>query len=232
MPGRGAIISPATLRFFRDLKHNNHKEWMDANRDRYRADVVAPFRALLSALAPHVLQLHSGFNTLGRTGVNFSRINRDIRFARDKTPYHAHMYLTFPDPGVGDETRNQLYVGISSEAVTAGFRAYSMGPAKKSLFRQMVLPRVLANPNWLARQKKRLGRRYESYWYSTEKSEWTKHEGWPLGPAEWEKLQGWVVRRRFSPSAAALPRFVTDIDRLFRDVYPLFSFVSSTVWNA
>jgi len=229
---RGAIITPATLRFFRDLKRNNCKEWMDANRDRYHAEVVAPFRALLSDLAPHVIQLHPGFDTSGRTGVNFSRINRDIRFARDKTPYHPHMYLTFPDPGAGDNATTQLYVGISAEAVTAGFRAYSMGPAKKSRIRQIVLPRVMANPKWLARQKKRLGRRYESYWYSTEKGEWTKHEGWPLGPAEWEKLQGWVVRRKFSQSAAALPGFVGATDRLFRDVYPLFSFVSSTLWNA
>ncbi len=232
MPGRGAIITPATLRFFRDLKRNNHKEWMDANRDRYRADVVEPFRALLAAVRPYVLQLHPGLDTAGRTGVNFSRINRDIRFARDKTPYHTHMYLTFPDPEAGDEARTQLYVGISAEAVTAGFRAYSMGPAKKSHFRQMVLPRVVADPNWLPRQKKRLARRYESYWYSTEKGEWTKHEGWPLGPAEWEKLQGWVVRRKFSQSTAVLPGFVAATDRLFRDVYPLFSFVSSIVWNA
>ena len=232
MPRRDAIITSATLRFFRDLKRHNHKEWMDANRDRYRTEVVAPFRALLSALAPYVIQLHPGFDTLGRTGVNFLRINRDIRFARDKTPYHTHMYLTFPDPGAGDEARTQLYVGISAETVTAGFRAYSMGPAKKSLFRQMVLPRVVANPNWLPRLKKRLGRRYESYWYSTEKGEWTKHQGWPLGPAEWEKLQGWVVRQKFSPSAAARPNFVAVINHLLRDVYPLFSFVSSTVWNA
>src|SRR5690348_17544543 len=104
MPGRGAIITPATIRFFRDLKRNNHKEWMDANRDRYRTEVVAPFRALLTAVTPHVIQLHPGFDISGRTGVNFSRINRDIRFARDKTPYHTQMYLKFPDPGAGDRS--------------------------------------------------------------------------------------------------------------------------------
>ena len=191
------IITPATLRFFRELKRNNRKEWMDANRDRYRAEVVAPFRALLSALTPHVLKLNPGFDISGRTGVNFSRINRDIRFAQDKTPYRPQMYLTFPDPGAGENATTQLYIGISAEAVTAGFRAYSMGPAKKSPVRLMVLPRVEANPNWLVRQKKRLGRRFESYWYSTEKGEWTKHKGWPLGPEEWKKLQGWVVRRKF-----------------------------------
>jgi len=232
MPAHGAIITPTTHRFFRELKRHNHKEWMDTNRDRYRSEVVEPFRKLLTALAPSVMKLNPSFDTAGRTGVNFSRINRDIRFARDKTPYHPQMYLTFRDPDARDDASTQLYIGISGEAVTAGFRVYVMGPASKSPFRQMVLSRVTANPNWVARQKKRLGRRYESYWYSTEKGEWTKHEGWPLGPAEWKKLKGWVVRRKFAQNAAAHPRFVTNTARLFRDVFPLFSFVSSARWKA
>jgi uncharacterized protein (TIGR02453 family) len=231
MPGRGSIITPATFRFFRDLKRHNRKEWMDANRERYRAEVVEPFRALLAALAPHAIQLHSGFDISGRTGVNFSRINRDIRFARDKTLYHTHMYLTFRDPDAGDNLTVQLYVGISADTVTSGFRAYSMGPAKRSPFRQMILPRVEANPKWFPQQKKRLSRRYESYWYSTEKGEWTKHEGWPLGVEEWQKLQGWVIRRKFPQSAATNSKFVPNIAQVFRDLYPLFSFVSSPTWN-
>jgi uncharacterized protein (TIGR02453 family) len=231
MSARGATITPGTLRFFRELSRNNRKEWMDANRERYRSDVVEPFRALLAALAPAVINLHPGFDISGRTGVNFSRINRDIRFAQDKTPYRPQMYLTFPDPGAADKARTQLYVGISAEAVTAGFRTYAMGPAKRSPIRQMVLPRVAANSNWLVGEKKRLGRRYESYWYSTEKGEWTKHTGWPLEPKEWEKLKGWVVRRKFFPSAATRPAFVADIARLFHDVYPLFAFVTSVRWR-
>jgi uncharacterized protein (TIGR02453 family) len=232
MLGNDAIISPATINFFCDLSRHNRKEWMDANRDRYRSAVVEPFRALLTALAPAVLKLNPGFDTSGRTGVNFSRINRDIRFAKDKTPYRPQMYLTFPDPGAADEARTQLYVGISAEAVTAGFRAYAMRPAKKSPFRLIVLPRVAVNSNWLMGQKKLLGRRYESYWYSTEKGEWTKRPGWPLGPEEWKKLQGWVVRRKFPPSAAMRPKFVADLNRLFRDVYPLFEFVSLPSWKS
>jgi uncharacterized protein (TIGR02453 family) len=232
MARSNAIITPATLRFFRDLRRNNNKEWMDANRDRYRSAVVGPFRALLAALAPAAIKLHPGFDTAGRTGVNFSRINRDIRFARDKTPYRPQMYLTFPDPAAEDSSRTQLYIGISAQAVTAGFRAYSMGPTKTSAFTQMVLPRVMANSHWLVAQKRRLGRRYESYWYATEKGEWTKHEGWPLGPAEWKTLKGWVVRRKFPQSAATRPAFVAEVERIFRDVYPLFVFVSSPRWKA
>jgi uncharacterized protein (TIGR02453 family) len=232
MSVRGATITPATLRFFRNLSRHNRKEWMDANRERYRSDVVQPFRALLAALAPAALKLHPGFDTAGRTGVNFSRINRDTRFANDKTPYRTQMYLTFPDPAAADEGTTQLYVGISAEAVTAGFRAYAMGSAKKSRLTQVVQPRVESHPEWLVRQKKRLGRRYESYWYSTEKGEWTKHAGWPVEAMEWKKLKGWVVRRKFAPSAAARPAFVADIGCLFRDLYPLFGFVSSPQWKS
>jgi uncharacterized protein (TIGR02453 family) len=231
MLGRATIITPATLRFFRDLSRHNHKEWMDANRERYRSDVVEPFRALLAALSPVALKLHPGFDTSGHTGINFSRINRDIRFARDKTPYRSQMYLTFPDPAAADEGRTQLYVGISAKMVTAGFRTYAMGSAKKSRLAQVVQPRMASHPQWLVRQKKRLGRRYESYWYSTEKGEWTKHAGWPLEATEWEKLKGWVVRRKFPPSAATRPTFTADIGRLFRDVYPLFAFVSLPRWT-
>jgi hypothetical protein len=207
MPARHAIITPATFRFFRDLTRHNSKEWMDANRDRYRADVVEPFR------------------------VNFSRINRDIRFAKDKTPYRPQMYLTFPDPGSPDHGSTQLFVGISSSALTSGLRSYAMGPAKSSPLTQMVLPRVAAHSAWFMRQMKRLGRRYESYWYSTEKGEWTKNQGWPLGLDEWEKLKGWVVRRKFPASAASRPAFVSEITGTFRDVYPLFTFVSSPAWK-
>jgi len=231
MTARSATITPATLRFFRELSRNNRKEWMDANRERYRSDVVEAFRALLAALAPAALKFNPGFDTSGRTGTNFSRINRDIRFARDKTPYHPHMYLSFPDPAADEEGRTQLYVGVSAETVTAGFRTYAMGSAKKSRLTQVVQPRAASHPQWLVRQKKRLGHRYESYWYSTEKGEWTKHAGWPLEPTEWKKLQGWIVRRKFTPSAATRAAFVADVNRVFRDVHPLYTFVSSTLWK-
>jgi uncharacterized protein (DUF2461 family) len=80
------IFTRPTFQFFRDLARNNRKVWMDANRQRYQQFVVQPFRWLLEELSPAVLQLDSRFDTTGRTGANFSRINRDIRFAKDKTP--------------------------------------------------------------------------------------------------------------------------------------------------
>lgn len=50
MARKEGVFTAETFRFFRELARNNHKPWMDANRERYQGHVVAPFRALLESL--------------------------------------------------------------------------------------------------------------------------------------------------------------------------------------
>ena len=64
--------------------------------------VVRPFRRLLEETAPAVLALNSRVRYRGAQRAEFSRINRDIRFAKDKTPYRPQMYLKFAVPFAGD----------------------------------------------------------------------------------------------------------------------------------
>lgn len=226
MAAAKSIFTRETFRFFRDLARHNRKVWMDANRERYQSAVVQPLRRLLEELSPAVLQLDSRFDTTGRAGANFSRINRDIRFAKDKTLYRTQMYLKFSPHFSGDGETGQLYTGISADTVTAGFRIYSGPKRKESALAQIAEPRLLANPKWLAQQKKRLGRRYESYWYSTRKGEWTKHDGWPVNPEDWKKIQGWVVRRKFSPAATTRASYPSEVAKIFRELFPVLRFTS------
>jgi len=220
------IFTRETFQFFRDLARNNRKVWMDANRERYQEFVVKPLRRFLEELSPAVLRLDSRFDTTGRTGANFSRINRDIRFAKDKTPYRAQMYLKVSAPFSGEGETGQLYAGISADAVTAGFRIYTGSKRKESALGQIAEPRVLAQPKWPAQQKKKLGRRYESYWYSLEKKEWTQQKGWPRDAEDWKKLQGWIVRKKMKPSEAARATFPREVAKIFRELYPLLKFTS------
>jgi uncharacterized protein (TIGR02453 family) len=224
-PAAAPRIGRETFRFFRDLARNNRTEWMQANRDRYKECVVEALRALCEELTPCVLRLHPGFDCSGRSGANFSRINRDTRFANDKTPYRTHMYLKFEVPFPGEGESGQLYAGFSADAVTAGFRIYSGSKRKESALALVAEPRVEANPQWLAQQRKRLSRRYESYWYSTVKGEWTKHAGWPASES-WSKVKGWVVRRKLSPAAANREGFSRELGKIFRDLYPVLRFTS------
>lgn len=220
------IFTADTVRFFRDLGRNNNKPWMDEHRDRYRTSIVEPFRLLLLRLAPAAAKLNPRLVITGRTGDNFSRINRDIRFARDKTPYRTQMYLQLSEPG---GQGGQLYVGISARTATAGFRIY--GGEKTSPLAQIGRARGTGNCKWVLRLERRLGRKYDSYWYSSEKREWTKHDGWPVAPENWKKLQAWIVRRKFAPAAAARRGFEAEVVRVFRDVHPLLPFMSSPRWK-
>jgi uncharacterized protein (TIGR02453 family) len=229
MPHNAAIFTPEIFRFFRQLSRNNHKPWMDKNRGHYEQHVVVPFRALLEALTPAAIKLDPRFDLCGLTGVNFSRINRDIRFRPGLGPYHAHMYLTLVGQGTKGRTAGQLYVGISADAVTAGFRIY--GEKREGALFDLAVPRSLEHSAWLRRQKQRLARKYESYWYAMEKGEWNKRDGWPLAPEEWKKIRGWIVRCKMKPAAATRPQFVADVTRVFRDLYPLYVFTSQPGWK-
>jgi uncharacterized protein (TIGR02453 family) len=220
------VFTRETFRFFKELGRNNSKTWMDKNRERYHSTVVKPFRHLWEELSPALLELDPRFDVSGRTGSNFSRINRDIRFAKDKTPYKTQMYLKFSVPAPGKGETGQLYVGLSTDTVTAGFRIYAGGKRKESVLATIGQARAQAQPGWVAKQKKRLSRRYESYWYTTQKGEWTKHSGWPVAKENWDKILAWIVRRKMSPAAAKRASFPRDLTKLFCELYPLLRYTS------
>ena len=222
MPAPEAIFSREIFRFFQDLSRNNRKEWMDANRERYEALVSRPFRRLLEELTPFLMRLDQQLDVSGRG--NFSRINRDIRFAKDKTPYRPQMYLKVPAVFSGGET-GELYAGVSAKSVTVGFRIYSGGKRNASALGLVADQRIAAQPAWLAQQKKRLGRNYESYWYSNERGRWTQKNGWPTA-AEWPRLQGWIVRKKLAPRALYSGAFLGEVQKTFRELLPLLRFTS------
>ena len=220
------IFTRDIFQFFRDLARHNQKTWMDANRERYQECVVRPFRRLLEATTPAVLALDSRIDTAARGGRNISRINRDIRFAKDKTLYKTQMYLKFCAPFPGDGETGELYAGVSAKSVTAGFRIYAGSKYKESALAQIAHPRSIAEPRWPARQRKRLSGRYESYWYAVEKGEWTQQSGWPASADDWKRMRAWVVRRKLPPAAATRASFPGELGKIFRDVYPLLRFTS------
>ncbi len=223
------FFTAETFRFFRELKRNNHKRWMDANRERYVQHLVEPYRRFLARVGPEVQELEPAIEVSGRTGVNFSRINRDIRFAKVKVPYRTLMYMMFPDPREPETDDAAFYVNVGLEAVTAGMRLY--GHKRQSRLRTVIARRAVAHDTWLARQARRLGRKYESYWHTTEKGEWVRRPGWPRGEPDWKRVQAWIVRRTLTHAMALRPGFDGEVMRVFRDLYPLFRFATALDWK-
>jgi uncharacterized protein (TIGR02453 family) len=79
-------LSPDFFEFFIELSANNNKGWFDINRGRYEKEVKIPFENLVSALlAAFAREEKAAIHV--RPGDCIFRINRDIRFSKDKTPY-------------------------------------------------------------------------------------------------------------------------------------------------
>ena len=83
-------ISKEYLKFFKDLAKNNHKDWFQENKKRYETHVRKPMINLVEEVSV-LMQKHDPEMKVVASKC-LSRINRDIRFSKDKTPYNIHMH--------------------------------------------------------------------------------------------------------------------------------------------
>ena len=89
-------FTPALFDFLAELAENNNRDWFQANRERYENDVrepmiefIADFAERLETISQHMVA------DPRRSGGSMFRINRDIRFSRDKSPYKTNVGAHF-----------------------------------------------------------------------------------------------------------------------------------------
>src|SRR5437764_10108719 len=84
------------LAFLRELREHNQREWFQAHYDEYQACLVVPARAFVQAIAePIKRDLGEDVHADPRIGGSILRLSRDVRFAKDKTPYRTNLDLWF-----------------------------------------------------------------------------------------------------------------------------------------
>lgn len=91
------MLQPATLQFLKDLEKNNYKAWFDENRHRYESaknDFLAFTDTVIDAFGKK--DTHIAHLTAREC---IFRINRDIRFAKDKTPYKRNLAVSINKGG-------------------------------------------------------------------------------------------------------------------------------------
>jgi uncharacterized protein (TIGR02453 family) len=85
-----------TFRFLAELTMNNEKAWFEANRRRYEEFYLTPALAFIGALGPRLTSTLPGeVRYEARVNGSLFRINRDVRFSKDKTPYKNHIDMWF-----------------------------------------------------------------------------------------------------------------------------------------
>lgn len=131
---KAQFTAPA-LAFMRDLVQHNNRVWFQANRPRYDAA-----KAELCGVTERVLAGLSPFEPLANTAVKdcIFRINRDIRFSKDKAPYKPNLAFAI-GPGGRQSGRIDYYVHIQpGNQSFLGAGMWQPTPANLAKFRQEV----------------------------------------------------------------------------------------------
>lgn len=102
-------------RFFKDLAKNNNKEWFDANRKRYEQSVKQPFAAFVAEAIQRIGKHDKAVAIEAKDAI--FRINKDVRFSKDKSPYKLEASAIISPAGRKDHSVPGIYFALGPEAV-------------------------------------------------------------------------------------------------------------------
>lgn len=108
-----SYFSQDFISFFQDLSANNNREWFHANKKRYENSVKKPFKAFVEVMIDRVGE--DDPDVILTPSDAIFRINRDIRFSPDKTPYKTTMSAIVSAGGKKDKSRPGLYFQFGAE---------------------------------------------------------------------------------------------------------------------
>lgn len=116
---------PGSVVFLKSLSNpkNNNRQWFEKHRDEYEEYLKIPMRDLIDELAIQINKIDP------EIVVNYKsifRINRDIRFSKDKTPYKTHYAAAFAFGKVKSAEVPQFYFHFSADEFLFAAGQYSM----------------------------------------------------------------------------------------------------------
>jgi uncharacterized protein (TIGR02453 family) len=113
-----ASFSPELFAFLRDLSRNNDREWFTANKPRYVAEVQEPALAFVEDVGMRLPEVSRHFVADARTtGGSLFRIYRDVRFAKDKSPYKTNIGIQFRHAQSRDVHAPGFYLNLEPDRV-------------------------------------------------------------------------------------------------------------------
>jgi uncharacterized protein (TIGR02453 family) len=125
-------FTEAFYEFFIGLSANNQKSWFDENRGRYERDVKSLFLEFVASVLAKMSAIEPRFEGLEAKHCIF-RINKDVRFSKDKSPYKLHCAAAIQIGGRKEMGAGGLYIQLGPEHCGVYSGVYM--PEKEELMR-------------------------------------------------------------------------------------------------
>lgn len=219
------MIQKSTIQFLKDLQKNNNRPWFETNRKIYEA-AKADIENLVASLIPAIAKFDQPIGDLAIKDCTF-RINRDVRFSKDKSPYKSNMAAYFSRGGKKANGAGYYFHCQPGNSYAAG-GFYSPMPPELAKVRQEI---DYSFAEW---QKIVNNKTFKKYFVKgVEGMEVLSRP--PKGyeadnPAiEYLKMKHFIVSKPFSDEELQSKNLVKDIAKVFETMKPMIDFLNQAI---
>jgi uncharacterized protein (TIGR02453 family) len=218
------MFLPSTVSFLKELKKNNNKPWFDNHRDKYLS-AKTDFENFIEKVLAVTAVFDADIKELTAKNCTF-RINRDIRFSKDKTPYKINMGASLNRGG-----KKSIFAGYyfhlepGGKSFAGGGLWMPMPPELKKLRQEI----DYCYPEFT---KIITSAAFTKQYPGLEMNEGNKLVNVPKGydkdnpAASFLKLKSFVATRDIPDSLLTNAGLVTEVGRAFKALWPLVTFMN------
>jgi len=127
-----------SILFLKELGLNNNKNWFNKNRSLYERYLLEPLRQLTDELGDVIRQIDNNIETTPQINRTISKIYRDTRFSKDKSPFRTDLWISFKRPFKIWGNVPEFYFYFTPEEYQYGMGYYSASSKNMEMFRQFI----------------------------------------------------------------------------------------------
>jgi uncharacterized protein (TIGR02453 family) len=221
------MLQPSTLKFLKDLKKNNTKEWFDKNRKLYEL-AKEDFASLVNTVIAQLGKKDPSIATLTSKDCLF-RINRDVRFSKNKAPYKSNMGASIVQGGKKSDLAGYYFHFEPGGNSFVGGGKYQTDPEILKKIRQEI------DYSWDEFSKILKNKKFAAYYGDLEKGEGVSLSREPKGyekgnPAiDYIKLKCWITTAPITDADLLSKDLAKKIVAAFETIQPLVAFLNKAL---
>jgi len=211
-----------TVRFLRNLKRHNDREWFRSHREEFEREVRGPMVEVIERLSVDLPTFAPELVANPKTSMY--RIYRDTRFSPDKSPYKTHVAAIFPHHALPKHVGAGLYLHVAPDHVLIGAGSYAPEPRQLYRMREHLANHlkqfrtIVESPSFRrsfgdigGARLKRVPRGFDA-----------NHPA-----AHYLKLRQFLASAERPSQFATRPRFYSSVVRLFEQLAPFVRFLNA-----
>jgi uncharacterized protein (TIGR02453 family) len=221
------MLQSSTLKFLKDLKKNNNKPWFDANRKRYE-EAKADFANFVQQVIDAHSKKDKTISALKAKDCMF-RINRDVRFSKDKSPYKTNFGASINKGGKKAFSTAGYYFHLEPGQCFVGGGIYQPMPDELKKVRQEI------DYNFKDFKKIIQSKKFKLLYGDLSKSPEYTLSRVPKGyeadnpAAEYLKLKSYIAFVSFSDKDLTSNTLVKKTAAAFETLQPLLNFINESL---